>query len=116
MAIDEIHRRLFVACSANAVLAVVDLDERRVVTTVPIGGSPDSVAFDPVLHRIYTTGRAGVLVVIRQSAPNEYEVLDTVHTHYGAHTLALDLATHALYVGYASLVVGPRVAVFIPRI
>jgi len=44
------------------------------------------------------------------------EVLDTVHTHYGAHTLALDLATHALYVGYASLVVGPRVAVFIPRI
>src|SRR5260370_34643377 len=31
-------------------------------------------------------GFSAVSVVIRQSAPNEYEVLDTVHTHYGAHT------------------------------
>jgi YVTN family beta-propeller protein len=115
MAIDEIHRRLFIGCNANAVLAVFDLNEHRVVATVPIGKSPDSVAFDPALHRIYTTGKSGVLVVIRQDEPNEYTVLDTVHLHYGAHTLTLDLKTHALYVGYAGLVVNPRVAVFIPR-
>jgi hypothetical protein len=53
--------------------------------------------------------------VVRQDTPNKYEVIDTVHLHYGAHTLAVDPATHALYVGYASLVVNPRVAVFIPR-
>jgi YVTN family beta-propeller protein len=115
MAIDEIHRRLFIGCNGNAVLAVFDLNEHRVVATVPIGKAPDSVTFDPELHRIYTTGKSGVLAVIRQDDPNKYHVIDTIHLHYGAHTLALDLKTHALFVGYASLVVNPRVAVFIPR-
>src|ERR1700704_5025071 len=45
MAIDEVHRRLFIGCSANAVLAIFDLDQHRVVATVPIGMAPDSVAF-----------------------------------------------------------------------
>src|SRR5882762_4314054 len=115
MAIDEIHRRLFIGCGANAVLAIFDLDAHRVVATVPIGMAPDSVAFDSPLHRIYTTGKSGNLVVIEQDEPNKYEILDTVHLHYGAHTLTVDPTTHSLYVGYAGLVVNPRVAVFIPR-
>jgi len=115
MAIDEVHRRLFIGCNANSVLAVFDLNEDRVVATVPIGKGPDSVAFDPELHRIYTTGKSGVLAVIQQDEPNKYKVLDTIHLHYGAHTLTFDPATHALYVAYAGLVVNPRVAVFIPR-
>jgi DNA-binding beta-propeller fold protein YncE len=114
MAIDELHRRLFIGCGANAVLAIFDLDEHRVVATVPIGMAPDSVAFDPPLHRIYTTGKSGVLIVIQQDGPNGYKILDTVHLHYGAHTLTVDPTTHSLYVGYAGLVVNPRVAVFIP--
>ncbi len=96
-------------------LAVFDLNEHRVVATVPIGKAPDSVAFDPELHRIYTTGKSGVLAVVQQDEPNKYKVLDTIHLHYGAHTLTFDPATHALYVAYAGLVVNPRVAVFIPR-
>jgi YVTN family beta-propeller protein len=115
MAFDDIHRRLFIGCGANAVLAVFDLSERRVVATIPIGKAPDSVAFDPGLHRIYTTGKSGVLVVIQQDEPSKYKILDTVHLHYGAHTLTVDPETHVLYVGYAGLVVNPRVAVFIPR-
>jgi YVTN family beta-propeller protein len=115
MAIDEVHRRLFIGCNANAVLAIFDLIEHHVVATVPIGKAPDSVAFDPELQRIYTTGKSGVLVVIQQDEPNRYKVLDTVHLHYGAHTLTVDLATHVLYVAYAGLFVDPRVAVFISR-
>ena len=116
MAIDEIHRRLFIGCGANAVLAIFDLDGHRVVATVPIGMAPDSVAFDSTLRRIYTTGKAGILIVIQQDEPSKYRILDTVHLHYGAHTLTVDPTTHTLYVGYASLVVNPRVAVFSPRI
>jgi len=115
MAFDDIHRQLFIGCSTNAVLAVFDLSEHRVVETIPIGKGPDSVAFDPGLHRIYTTGRSGDLVVIQQDESKKYKILDAVHLHYGAHTLTVDPKTHALYVGYAGLVVNPRVAVFIPR-
>ena len=115
MAFDDTHRRLFIGCGANAVLAVFDLSERRVVATIPIGKGPDSVAFDSGLHRIYTAGKSGVLVVIQQDEPNKYKILDTVRLHYGAHTLTVDQKTHALYVGYAGLMVNPRVAVFFPR-
>ncbi|HWK47278.1 MAG TPA: hypothetical protein VNT30_21320 [Stellaceae bacterium] len=115
MAIDEPHRRLFVACSGNATLVVFDLDAHRVVASLPVGSSPDSVAFDPDLRRIYTTGRAGLLSVIQQDTSDSYRQLDAIHTHYGAHTLAIDPVTHRLYLGYASLLVQPRVAVFAAR-
>jgi YVTN family beta-propeller protein len=115
LALDQESHRLFIGCSANSVLAVFDLDEHQVVTTLPIGKGPDSVAFDPQLKRIYCTGRAGVLVGVQQIGANEYTVLDSVHLHYGAHTLALDSSTHAVYVACAGLIVSPQVAVFMPR-
>jgi len=115
MAIDTVGRRLFIACAGNAVLTIFDLDAHRVGAAVPVGGGPDSVAFDPDLQRIYTAGKAGVLTVIRQVTPDTYEVLDSIKLHYGAHTLAFDPSTHNLFVAYASLLVRPRVAVFAPR-
>jgi YVTN family beta-propeller protein len=115
MALDETQRRLFIGCSGNAMLAVFDLNLHRVTALLSIGGGPDSVAFDAELRRIYTTGKEGVLTVIRQDTPDAYHVIDSIKLHYGAHTLAVNPATHALYVAYASLLVPSRVAVFTPR-
>ena len=81
---------------------------------MPIGGGPDSVAYDPELHRVYTTGKAGVLSVIQQDSPDRYRLLDSIPLHYGAHTLAIAPVTHAVYAGYAGLLVSPRLAVFMP--
>jgi YVTN family beta-propeller protein len=114
MAIDAAHRRLFMACSGNAQLVIFSLDSHRVTSSLPIGGGPDSVGFDPGLHRIYTTGKSGVLSVIQQDSADSYRRLDQIRLHYGAHTLAVDPATHALYVGYASLLLPARLAVFAP--
>jgi YVTN family beta-propeller protein len=115
MAIDVSQRRLFIVCSANAHLEVFDLNTHRVIASLIIGGGPDSVAFDSELHRIYTTGKSGTMSVIRQDNPDSYHLLDSIKLHYGAHTLAVDPTTHDVYVGYASLLVQPRVAVFSPR-
>ena len=114
IAIDSINRRLFIVCSTNSVLIVFDINKQRVIQGFPIGGRPDSVVFDVGLHRIYTTGGAGVLVAFQQDSPDGYHMIDSVKLHFGAHTLAVDPATHIVYVGYASLVVRPRVAVFQP--
>jgi YVTN family beta-propeller protein len=114
MAIDAARRRLFVVCSGNAKLVIFSLETHRVTGQLPIGGGPDSVAYDPGLHRIYATGRSGVLSVIAQEAPDAYRQLDQIRLHYGAHTLAVDPVTHRLYVGYASLLLPARVAVFSP--
>jgi DNA-binding beta-propeller fold protein YncE len=115
VAVDASDRRMFVVCSRNALLIVVDLDKGKIVSTVSIGGEPDSVAYDPTLKRIYSTGRPGVLSVIAQDSPDVYHTLDTVKLHYGAHTLAVDPGNHRVYVAYASLFVLPRLAVFEPR-
>ena len=112
MAIDPADRRIFSVCSGNATLVVFDLDAHRVITSLPIGGGPDSVAYDSELRRIYGTGRSGVLSVIQQDTADSYHALDSIHLHFGAHTLAVDPATHRVYVGYASLVVPARLAVF----
>ena len=116
MAIDLAQRRLFAVCSGNAMLVVFDLDSHRVVASLKTGGGPDSVAFDPPLHRIYAAARAGTLTVIQQDGPDTYHVLDQVRTHYGAHTLTVDPLSHKVYVAYASLFAHPRIAVFSPII
>jgi DNA-binding beta-propeller fold protein YncE len=110
--IDSEQRRLFAVCSGNAKLVVFDLERHRVITTLGVGGGPDSVAFDQRIHRIYTAGRAGEMTVIQQDDPDNYRVLDQIHTHYGAHTLTVDPVSHRVFVAYASLLAHPRIAVF----
>ncbi len=114
MAIDSEQRRLIAVCSGNAKLVVFDLERHRVITTLGVGGGPDSVAFDRTLHRIYTAGKAGEMTVVQQDGPDNYRVLDRVHTHYGAHTLTVDPVSHKVFVAYASLIAHPRIAVFSP--
>jgi DNA-binding beta-propeller fold protein YncE len=114
MAIDSEQRRLFAVCSHNATLVVFDLEKHQVITSLKIGGGPDSVAFDATLHRIYAAGKSGKLDVVQQDGPDTYRVLDQLSTHYGAHTLVVDPASHQVFVGYASLFNRPRIAVFSP--
>jgi hypothetical protein len=92
------------------------METHRVITSMKIGGGPDSVALDQTLHRIYSAGIAGKLTVIQQDGPDAYRVLDEIRTHYGAHTLAVDPVSHKVLVAYASLLAHPRIAVFSPTL
>jgi len=93
---------------------IFDLGLHRAIASVPVGFGADSVAYDPELRRIYVTGFTGLLSVVSQAAPDTYRVVDSVRLHLNAHTLAVDPQTHRLYVGYASLAIPPRLAVFTP--
>src|SRR5262249_20152495 len=46
MAMDKQTRRIFIGCRSK-VMAVVDADSGKVITTVPIGDHVDASAFDP---------------------------------------------------------------------
>ncbi|HEV2169827.1 MAG TPA: hypothetical protein VGR40_02710 [Candidatus Binatus sp.] len=111
-AIDGKHHRLFSVCSKNAMLVVFDMDSHRVISTLPIGSGPDSVAYDPELQRIYTAGLAGTMTIVQQNTADSYQVTDNIYTHFAAHTLTVDPASHKIFVGYASLFTQPRIAVF----
>ena len=98
----------------NASLVVFDLDRHQVLAVLKTGRSTDSVAFDPGLNRIYAASAVGTMTVIEQESPYSYHLLGKVNTHLLAHTLAVDPATHKVYVAYPSLFLHPRIAVFSP--
>jgi DNA-binding beta-propeller fold protein YncE len=112
VAIDYQSRRLFVVCSRNSIMIVFDLIQHKIVSSLEIGSGADSVAIDPSLHRIYSTGLDGKLTIVQQDTASSYRVIDRISTHFGAHTLAVDPVSHKIYVAYASLFVAPRIAVF----
>lgn len=97
LAIDREHHRLFVGCG-NKMMAVVNGENGKVVTTLPIGEGVDATAFDPETKLAFAScGRDAVLTIIHQDSPDKYSVAQNVETERGARTMALDPVTHKVY-------------------
>ena len=103
MAMDTKTRRLFSGCD-NKMMAVMDADTGKVVTTVPIGGGVDATWFDPgTKYVLNSCGQDGVLTVIHEDSPDRYTVVQNVPTEKGARTMALDAKTHTVYLALAEV-------------
>ncbi len=103
MAMDAKTRRLFSGCD-NKMMAVMDADTGKVVTTVPIGAGVDATWFDPETKFVLNScGQDGVLTVIHEDSPDKYSVVETVKTEKGARTMALDPKTHTVYLALAQV-------------
>ena len=97
LAFDATHRRLFAGCSSK-VVAVVDPDAARLVTTVDIGAGVDAGAFNAKTQQLFMScGGDGVVTVIHEDSPDKYSVVQTVATAKGARTMALDDASNTIY-------------------
>jgi DNA-binding beta-propeller fold protein YncE len=97
LAFDAAHRRLFAGCGSKMV-AVVDPDAGKLITTVDIGAGVDAGAFNPKTQQIFMScGGEGVLSVIHEDSPDMYSVVQTVPTAKGARTMALDDASNTVY-------------------
>jgi len=100
LGMDREHRRLFVGCRSK-VMAVVDADSGRVITTLPIGGGVDAVAYDPATALIFASNGEGTVTVVHEDSPEKFTLVGNVPTKPGAKTLALDGATHRIYLSAA---------------
>lgn len=97
LAFDVAHRRLFAGC-ASKIVAVVDPDAGKMVTTVDIAAGVDAGAFNPKTQQIFMScGGDGVLSVIHEDSPNKYSVAQSVPTAKSARTMALDQASNTVY-------------------
>ena len=96
LAIDRRSRRLFSVCS-NALMAVLDADRGRVVTTLPIGSGVDGAAFDPATGLAFSSNGEGTLTVVHEESADSFRVVGTVATQRGGRTVALDERTHRIY-------------------
>jgi YVTN family beta-propeller protein len=95
LAADTKNHRLFAAC--GKMIAVVNMDNGKVVATPAIGGDPDGNGFDPGTGLIFATCREGLLTVIHQDGPDKYSIVGNVNTQFGARTMALDPKTHHVF-------------------
>jgi DNA-binding beta-propeller fold protein YncE len=96
MAMDRANRRLFVGCR-NKLMAVVDADTGKVITTLPIGAHVDATAFDPETKLVFNANGEGTVTVFHQDSPDQYSLVETVKTAPRAKTMALDPTTHRLF-------------------
>jgi len=102
MAIDLERQRLFVGCRSRS-LVVLDLATGAQVAALPIGAGVDACAFDPATRRVYASCKDGTVTVIEGGNGDAYTVAGVLRTEPGSKTMALDEATHKLYVPAAGV-------------
>lgn len=99
LALDTRSRRLFTA-GRNGKLAVLNLGDGKLVTSVDIAPGVDQIAFDPGNHRVYCAC-AGNISVVEETPEGGARLLGNVSSPKGAHTLTVDPATHSVWICYA---------------
>jgi YVTN family beta-propeller protein len=100
MAMDRENRRLFIGCRSK-LMAVMNADTGKVITTLPIGDHVDATAYDVESKLIFNSNGEGTVTVIRQESPDKYSIVETVKTLPRAKTMALDPKTHQLFLSTA---------------
>ncbi len=108
LAIDGKSKRVFTACRENKGMSVVDITTGKVVTTLPIGAGVDAVAYDPATQLIFCSNADGTTTIIKQHDADNYTVVQTLNTQYRAKTMALDEATHKIYLSAPKFETGTR--------
>jgi len=68
---------------------------------VPIGAGVDSAWFDPATGYVFASSGDGTTTIAHEESPARLTVTQTLKTERGARTMALDPATHRIYVAAA---------------
>ncbi len=86
--------RLFCACDQGG-LYTVDLEAGKVSLASGLSGPPDVIFYNSLLDHLYVTiGDPGVIDVFETKAMN---LIETVKTEPGAHTIGFNPETHKVY-------------------
>jgi DNA-binding beta-propeller fold protein YncE len=99
LAFDPAHHRLFAGCS-NKLLVMLDSNSGKVLATAPIGVGVDACAFDEATGNIFASCGDGTVTIAREEG-DKLNVIQTLQTEHGARTMALDPATHRIYLATA---------------
>jgi DNA-binding beta-propeller fold protein YncE len=106
LAIDAAHEILVVGCR-NKLMTFVDGNSGKVLATVPIGQGVDANRFDPATGYAFASCGDGTLTIAHEDSPTKFSLRETIQTQRGARTMALDYATHAVYLVTAELGAAP---------
>ena len=106
LAIDLRNHRLFVGAH-NSKMLMMDSTTGKVLSEVPIGGGVDSTWFDPGTGYAFSSCSTGTVTIAHEDSPAKLAVVQTLETATGARTMALDPATHRIYLAAAKYTAPP---------
>jgi DNA-binding beta-propeller fold protein YncE len=98
LALDEKHHILFAACHEPATMVILNAEDGKILTTLPIGKGVDGAGFNPhTMEAFSSQGGDGTLTVIKENSPASFEVEQTVQTKPGARTMTVDTKTNRIF-------------------
>ena len=91
---DAKNRLLFVACHDPHTMVVMNADDGKIVTTLPIGVGVDGALFNPATMEAFSSQGDGTLTIVKENSPSSFVVEQTLKTMTRAKTLTLDSKTN----------------------
>ena len=95
LVIDNKTHRLFAGCG-NKQMIVLDAATGKHVATLPIGDGCDGLGYDAATGNVFASNGDGTLTVVH-SDKGAYKVTANILTQAGARTIAVDPASHWIY-------------------
>jgi YVTN family beta-propeller protein len=99
MAFDEKNHRLFLGCG-NQKMVMLDSTTGKLLASVPIGDGVDANAFDPGTGLAFASCGEGTVTIAKEDG-DKLMLVQTLPTEKSARTMALDPATHKIYLAAA---------------
>jgi len=104
LALDPKTHVLFVAARlpAPGVMVMLNADDGKVLSTLPLAGSSDGAVFNPATGEAFSSSGQGdgTLTIVKEESPTSFVVEQNLKTMSGAKTLTLDSKTnHVLLIG-----------------
>ncbi len=90
LALDAKNHILFAMCRKPATCVILNADDGKILTTLPIGSGTDGAGFNPSTMEAFSSQRDGTLTIIKETSPTTFEVAQNVQTKQGAKTCSLD--------------------------
>jgi len=102
MSIDTAKKHLFIGCRNPQKMIVMSTVDGKVLADLPIGAGVDATKVDE--DEAFASCRDGSLVVVAETSPGKFTVVETVKTPEGARTMGVDSSTHRIYLPTAEFV------------
>jgi len=87
---DAKNNLLFVMCHEPQTCVILNANDGKILSTLPIGRGTDGGGFNPKTMEAFSSQGDGTLTIIKENSPGNFEVEQTVNTKPRAKTCTLD--------------------------
>jgi uncharacterized protein YjiK len=97
LALDNKNHVLFAACRNPQTMVMLDANDGKVITSLPIGSGTDGAAFNPATMEAFSSQGDGTLTVVKEKSPTEFTVEQNLQTQVSAKTMTFDSKTGHIF-------------------